>query len=136
MAMNLKSSEYVLPLADRHTTLETVGGKGASLARLVNAELPVPDGFHVTTAAYKQFVAENGLQPRILAILEQVDPAQPATLEATSQAIRELFEGAEMPAAIAGAVAHRIPPWPYVRRPRPRICQRPALPVSKIPIST
>jgi len=105
MAMNFKSSEYVLPLADRHTTLETVGGKGASLARLVNAELPVPDGFHVTTAAYKQFVAENGLQPRILTILEQVDPAQPATLEATSQAIRELFEGAEMPAAIAGAVA-------------------------------
>jgi hypothetical protein len=30
MAMNLKSSEYVLPLADRQATLETVGGKGAS----------------------------------------------------------------------------------------------------------
>jgi phosphoenolpyruvate synthase/pyruvate phosphate dikinase len=57
---------YVLPLADHRTSLETVGGKGASLARLVNAGLPVPDGFHVTTAAYQEFVTANVLQPFIL----------------------------------------------------------------------
>ena len=102
MAMN---AMYVLPLSDEQAALQVVGGKGASLSRLVAAGLPVPDGFHVTTAAYKQFVAENGLQPRILAALERVDPAQPSTLEAVSQTIRDLFAGAEMPAAIAGSVA-------------------------------
>jgi phosphohistidine swiveling domain-containing protein len=96
---------YVLPLNDTQAVLETVGGKGASLARLSNAGLPVPGGFHVTTAAYRQFVAENDLQPRILAALESVDPAQPATLETASQTIREMFSQGEMPPAIAGAIA-------------------------------
>jgi len=58
--------DYVLPLADERAALAMAGGKGASLARLVRAGLPVPPGFHVTTAAYRQFVAENGLQARIL----------------------------------------------------------------------
>ncbi len=97
--------EYAITLDDPRATLEVAGGKGASLARLVVAGLPVPDGFHVTTAAYRQFVAENDLQPHILAALEGVDPLQPATLEAASQVIRELFAGAEMPPAIAGAIA-------------------------------
>ena len=60
-------TQYILPLDDPRATLEIVGGKGASLARLVAAGLPVPDGFHVTTAAYRRFVAENDLQAGILA---------------------------------------------------------------------
>jgi len=97
--------EYAITLDDPRATLEVAGGKGASLARLVVAGLPVPDGFHVTTAAYRQFVAENDLQPRILAALETADPDQPATLEAASRTIRELFSQAEMPPTIAGAIA-------------------------------
>ena len=42
MAANLLSADYVLPLADPRASLDTVGGKGASLARLVAAGLPVP----------------------------------------------------------------------------------------------
>ena len=41
--------EYVLALADPQANLETVGGKGASLARLSNAGLPVSSGSLVTT---------------------------------------------------------------------------------------
>jgi phosphoenolpyruvate synthase/pyruvate phosphate dikinase len=97
--------KYILPLADPGATLETVGGKGASLARLANAGLPVPDGFHVTTAAYRQFVDENDLQPRILAALDAVDASQPATLETASNTIRDLFSQAGIPPDIAGAIA-------------------------------
>jgi len=50
------SETYTLPLADARADLETVGGKGASLARLCAAGLPVPGGFHVTTTAYRRFV--------------------------------------------------------------------------------
>jgi len=105
MATNTKGFEYVLPLADLGATLEIVGGKGASLARLVVAGLPVPDGFHVTTAAYRRFVEENGLQPGIMAALEQVDAGQPATLEAASRAIAALFASAQTPPDVAGAIA-------------------------------
>ena len=103
--MDLKSFEYVLSLADRHATLETVGGKGASLARLVAAGLPVPDGFHVTTAAYRRFVVDNNLQPGILAALEAIDVAQPDTLEAASHAIGQLFSEAQTPPDVASAIA-------------------------------
>jgi pyruvate,water dikinase len=93
-----------LPLADAQATLEAAGGKGASLARLMAAGLPVPDGFHVTTEAYRRFVAENGLQPAILEALKDANPLQPDTLEAASRAIREAFGRAPVPGDIAAAV--------------------------------
>ena len=99
------SPEYIIPLADSRATLETVGGKGASLARLSRANLPVPDGFHVTTAAYRQFVAVNQLQPAILIELEKADISNPASLEAVSQAIQGEFTRGQMPAEVAEAIS-------------------------------
>nr|WP_300151811.1 PEP/pyruvate-binding domain-containing protein [Propionicimonas sp.] len=37
------------------------GGKGANLGELVRAGFPVPDGFVITTSAYRRFVAEHGV---------------------------------------------------------------------------
>ncbi|MBB5084189.1 PEP/pyruvate-binding domain-containing protein [Nonomuraea endophytica] len=47
----------VLPLDDAAADLAVAGGKGASLARLSRAGLPVPPGFHITTDAYRAFTA-------------------------------------------------------------------------------
>ncbi len=94
-------TEYILNLADPRATLAVAGGKGASLARLSQAGLPVPDGFHVTTAAYLDFVSGNHLQERILAALVGVDPAHYDTLAAAATTIRGLFQQAAIPAAIA-----------------------------------
>ncbi|NUT91628.1 MAG: pyruvate, phosphate dikinase [Saccharothrix sp.] len=44
---------FVVPLDDPGADLAAVGGKGASLARLARAGLPVPAGFHVTTDAFR-----------------------------------------------------------------------------------
>jgi phosphohistidine swiveling domain-containing protein len=104
MAMNLKSSEYILPLANPRATLESVGGKGASLARLVAAGLPVPDGFHVTTAAYRHFVHANGLQEQILSKLEVVDLERPSTLESAAREIQAAFRHGQIPGELASAV--------------------------------
>lgn len=95
---------YILPLADPQAVLETVGGKGASLARLSAAGLPVPPGFHITTAAYRQFVAANDLQPAIAAALQDADVTQPATLETVAARIHALFVQAAIPADIAAAI--------------------------------
>lgn len=53
--------EHILPLSNSSATLETVGGKGTSLARLSRLGLPVPDGFHITTQAYRHFMTINHL---------------------------------------------------------------------------
>ena len=76
---------FTIPLDDPQATLEAVGGKGASLARLARAGLPVPGGFHITTAAYRQFIAVNDLRKGVMAALKIVDAAKPETLEAAAQ---------------------------------------------------
>ncbi len=91
---------FVLSLADSSATLEQVGGKGASLARLATAGLPVPPGFHLTTAAYRRFVQENGLQAPILAALSTARLDDPASLETASERIAAIFREATIPETI------------------------------------
>ena len=97
---------YILPLSDSHADLETVGGKGMSLSRLVNLGIPVPDGFHVTTEAYRQFVAANTLQPKILTALNGADISQPDTLETASAKIGTFFVAAKIPSEVEAAIRH------------------------------
>jgi len=98
-------SPFILSLSDPNAALAAVGGKGMSLAKLVRAGLPVPDGFHITTTAYRDFVAANDLLPRILAALEPVDASQPDTLEPASQVIHQFFAQADIPTPIAEAIS-------------------------------
>ena len=95
---------YVLPLSDSQAALETVGGKGLSLAKMINAGLPVPDGFHVTTETYCQFIEANNLQTKILAALQDADLSQPATLETASTAISKFFAESEIPSDVETAI--------------------------------
>ena len=77
--------EVVLPLDDAAADLASVGGKGASLARMAAAGLPVPTGFHIATEAYRRFVA---------GFRDGIDPADPGATQA-------LFARQDVPAAIA-----------------------------------
>lgn len=95
---------YILPLSSSKTSLESVGGKGLSLSKMIGAGLPVPDGFHVTTAAYKQFVEENNLQKKILIALKNVDVSQPKSLAMVSKEISKLFSRSEIPQEVRDMV--------------------------------
>lgn len=95
---------FTLPLNAPTSNLENVGGKGASLARLSRAGLPVPDGFHIVTDAYRYFVSENGLQDKILSALGQADASIPATLETASVTIGSLFADAKIPSELEDAI--------------------------------
>src|SRR5579872_6918197 len=94
----------VLALDDPAATLERVGGKGASLARLAAVGLPVPPGFHITTTAYRSFVTENGLQGQILATVSDVTADQPTSLEEASSKIGRMFAQGSMSAEIVTAI--------------------------------
>src|SRR5438132_1689205 len=94
----------VLPLNAAGVTLEQVGGKGASLARMALAGLPVPPGFYITTEAYRRFVAAHGLQEAILTAVAAANPREPATLENASARIGTLFAEGEIPDDIAEAI--------------------------------
>ncbi|WP_378731549.1 PEP/pyruvate-binding domain-containing protein [Nocardia brasiliensis] len=102
--MITSADPLVLPLADSAATLELVGGKGASLARLAAAKLPVPPGFHVTTAAYRQFVRGAGLHERILDAAAMADPDRPATVDAVADEIAAWFAEQPVPEDISAAL--------------------------------
>lgn len=76
------------------------GGKGANLIRLSQAGLPVPEGFILTTAAYREFVAANGLEERILFALPPAGAIDPDALEVASQTIRGMFAAGQVPPAL------------------------------------
>jgi len=110
-------SMYILPLDDPQATLEVVGGKGSSLAKLVNAGFPVPDGYHITTNAYRRFVSQNELQPFISQVLETVDPTNPSTLEEASTAIAEKFCAATIPGEVTRALMKAYSRLPGINPP-------------------
>ncbi len=99
-----RTGPLVLALDSATATLEVAGGNGASLARMAAAGLPVPDGFHVTTAAYRRFVAANDLQPAILVAVAGASPDDPATLERAASDIRARFEHGTIPEPMVTAI--------------------------------
>jgi pyruvate,water dikinase len=61
---------YVLPFPEIDATQTAlVGGKGANLREMTRAGFPVPPGFCVTTAAYREFVATS---PDLDAMLDEL----------------------------------------------------------------
>ncbi|HSU35937.1 MAG TPA: PEP/pyruvate-binding domain-containing protein [Propionibacteriaceae bacterium] len=72
--------------------LASAGGKGANLGELMAAGLPVPPGFVITTAAYREFVTANQIAANIVDI---------ATSDAGSAAaaarIADLFRAGTVP---------------------------------------
>ena len=94
------SSTHVLPFAVQDNALaadlDTVGGKGQSLASMTAAGFPVPAGFTVMTAAYRQFVAEQHLQQTILDLAKPELVGTAVSFDSASQQIQALFAEAEL----------------------------------------
>ena len=97
------SAPLILPL-DSAAGIAELGGKGASLARLAAAGLPVPRGFHITTEGYRRFVGEAGLRERIAAAASRAEAARPEALDEAARQIAELFAQHAMSAAAAAAI--------------------------------
>ena len=78
------SASIIATLSDTQAGLDLLGGKGASLARLVQAGFPIPAGFVVTTAAYTQYMAEPGLLAQIAEEISQAYAALPGNSPAVA----------------------------------------------------
>jgi pyruvate, water dikinase len=68
-----------------------LGGKGASLASMSVANMPVPVGFCITTHAYEHFLTDSGLKNEILQLVGSIDFSQVDDLDRISAKIREMF---------------------------------------------
>ena len=89
----------------RRADVVTAGGKGANLGEMAAAGLPVPEGFVVTVAAFREFLAGSGIETRVRDLVERLDVEDTAALQSTAAAIRELVLGAPLPDVVRRAVA-------------------------------
>jgi len=84
--------------------VELVGGKNSSLGEMIQhlskAGVSVPDGFATTAAAYREFLAHEGLADRINAQLSALDVDDVQALARTGKQIREAVVKAPFPAAL------------------------------------
>ncbi len=77
-----------------------VGGKGSNLGEMLNAGVPVPPGFVVTTKSYDLFLEENGLKMLITDLLSDLNVANTKKLNEASERIENLILEAKMPTEV------------------------------------
>ncbi|HEV2285122.1 MAG TPA: phosphoenolpyruvate synthase, partial [Steroidobacteraceae bacterium] len=104
---------YVIPLEQlKMRDVETVGGKNASLGEMIGAlsklGVRVPGGFATTAHAYREFLAQGGLDARIRAELAALDVDDVVKLAASGARIRGWILATPFGAALTGAVTTEL----------------------------
>src|SRR3954447_22170334 len=84
--------------------LALVGGKGANLGEMARAGFPVPSGFCVTTAAYREFVAASPELDGLLDALEGTDPGDLSGMGGLGKQIRGHLATLPFPDAVRASV--------------------------------
>lgn len=94
--------------------ISKVGGKNASLGEMYNhlmsGGMRVPDGFAVTTKAYKDFIDHNNLGTELQALIKALDKKDFSNLKEIGQNARRLILDAKFPLELENAIlrAYRI----------------------------
>lgn len=105
MFANTIDPRFILPF---HSATEAdhprMGGKCASLARMIALGAPVPGGFAVATDAYASHLRSPCIQPAIEAELEGLDTNDVADAEARADRIRRVLTAQAMPADVEAAI--------------------------------
>ncbi len=104
-------SSYVIALADLGMRdVERVGGKNASLGEMINhlarLGVNVPGGFATTAQAYRDFLAQGGLAPRIERELATLNSEDVGALTAVAERIRGWIVATPFPAQLEREVVH------------------------------
>lgn len=66
-----------------------VGGKGANLGEMVNANFPVPAGFIITSGAYFNFLERTGLKDNVISKIDSINVDDTGNLKKVSAEVRE-----------------------------------------------
>ena len=83
-----------------------VGGKGSSLGEMTNAGLPVPPGFCISTAAYRQAHDEGDLDVKIAHYLHGLDIHDTAMVAERCSQMRDKVREMDMPAEVERQIRH------------------------------
>ncbi|KAF5048968.1 Pyruvate phosphate dikinase, PEP/pyruvate binding domain [anaerobic digester metagenome] len=99
-----------LPLSElRGDMAEAAGGKFAMLGELKNVlQLPVPDGFVVTTKAFSEFMERNALPDFIREQTALLDADEEGNIREVSRRVRERILAASLPRSLGRGIAESL----------------------------
>jgi pyruvate,water dikinase len=86
-------------------SLALVGGKNASLGEMIQAGIPVPPGFAVTTDSYLAFITDAGIKDKIVDSLSALDPDDVESINQASDNVQALILNAPISEQIRRAIA-------------------------------
>jgi pyruvate,water dikinase len=103
-------NDYIVPFAAvGRNDIESVGGKNASLGEMIRAlsgeGIDVPGGFAITSGAYRNFLAHDGLDRRIYDTLAELDVDDVSALRRTGAEIRRWILERPFPAGLRDEIA-------------------------------
>ena len=94
----------------RMADVGTVGGKNASLgemiSQLAHLGVRVPGGFATTAAAYRDFLAQDGLDKHIRKLLDALNTEDVIALAKTGKQIRKLITDTPLPSVLESEIRH------------------------------
>jgi len=104
-----KSSPYILSFDEiGMEDIGLVGGKNASLGEMVchlkKKKVQVPEGFAITSHAYRTMIEKNGVLGGLKAALHQLNPSDSHALEKAGQKARQLLLHCELPSDLQEAI--------------------------------
>ena len=105
----MDQQRYVVQLDTlRMSDVAEVGGKNASLGEMISQLAPlgvrVPGGFATTAAAYRDFLAQSGLDNRIRIVLEDLAVTDVAALAVVGSRIRQWIVDTPLPPRLESEV--------------------------------
>jgi phosphoenolpyruvate synthase/pyruvate phosphate dikinase len=110
MSHEYQNITYVLDFrAVDRTQVSVVGGKGAQLGELSRVDgVNVPDGFCVTTDAFRRFMAEAPSLEDPLERMARLAPSDREAIVGLSEQIRRTLETTALPDDLAAAITGRL----------------------------
>jgi pyruvate,water dikinase len=102
----LPEGQFILPYSEINAEMvDWVGGKNAHLGEMVSRlDLPVPEGFAVSTQAFQAFFQHNDLFDEINRKKMEIDPVRPETITQASEEIQGLILRAPLPPILEDAL--------------------------------
>ena len=103
-------SAHAIPFEQlRNTDVGSVGGKNASLGEMISQlsakGVRVPTGFATTADAYREFLAQDGLDKKINDLLDKLNADDTQALAICGTQIRKWIMEASFPTALNAAIA-------------------------------